>query len=161
MVRTVPVVFRARRARETELVSRLTRRVSLRELDINWHMNQARYAQVMELGRVDWYLRSGSEAQLRRHGVKMVVAEQRIVYRRELKLGTTYVIDTRALGVEGRLLNLQSALLVGERVHALNDTKMIFIGADGVLKPARAEEVCEGLSTAPLMIDDWRVVARA
>ncbi len=159
-MRTAPVVLRARRARERQLVSQIERRVALRELDINWHMNQARYLQVMELGRVDWFLRSGAEAQLRRQGVKTVVAEQRVVYRRELKLGTSYLIDTRALGVEGRLLRVQSALLVGDRVHALNDTMMIFIGAAGVLKPAEVGPVCEGLTTTPLAVEGWRVVTR-
>ena len=87
-----------------------------------------------------------------------MVAEQRIVYRRELRAGTRYVIDTRATAVDGRLLCLEGLMIVGDRVHARNDVKLIFIGPRGVLSADELAPQCEGLLAPPLAVEDWRVV---
>lgn len=157
VIRTAPVVARALLSREPTLVSRLERRVALTEIDTNRHMNQAVYAQVMELGRADLLIRSGAILRWRRSGINPVVASQHIVYRRELKRGTRYRIDTRCVGTRDRLLVLQTHLFVGERVHARGDAELIFIGRDGVLDASAVAEVCAGLATSPLTVDDWRV----
>ena len=105
LVRTLPVALRARWRRSTgTTVSRLKRRVSLREIDLFLHMNQAAYAQVMELGRVDWAIVSGAYQTWRKMGITFIAAEQTITYRRELRTWATYEVDTRAVGIEGRLL---------------------------------------------------------
>ena len=156
LVRTLPVVLRAR-LRSGGNVSRLHRRVGLRDIDVNLHMNQAVYAQVTELGRVDWILGSGAWDRWRAQGISPVVAEQRIVYRRELKPLTPYTVETRAVAVEGRLLCFESHLRVGDRVHALCEVKLIFLGEGGVLDADRVEAICEGLLVPPLPVSDWRV----
>jgi acyl-CoA thioesterase FadM len=161
LARTLPLVARATLRRDGRLVSRIRRRVSPRNLDLNLHMNQAAYAEVMELGRTDWVVRSGAWERWRAAGVNAVVAEQRIVYRRELKLWAAYEIDTRAVQVAGRLLEVVSHLLVGDRVHARNDTKLIFVGRDGVLAPERAAELADGLLAEPLEVVSWRVGSRS
>ena len=130
----------------------------LDEIDANLHMNQAAYAQVGELGRTDWAFGSGAWERWKRHRVKPVVAEQRIIYRRELKPLQRYLIDTRAVGVEGRLLAVETHLLVGSRVHARLELKLIFIAAEGVAAPERVAEVNGPLLTDPLAIEDWRAV---
>lgn len=156
--RTLPVVARALVAREPGLISRLERRVGLGDLDTNGHMNQAVYAQVMELGRADLLIRSGALKALRRSGLKAAVASQRIVYRRELKRGTRYLVDSRCVGMNGRLLVMQSHLIVGDRVHARADVEVIFFGPGGVLDADTAAERCVALFVEPLRVDDWRLV---
>ena len=164
LARSLPVFLRAAATRERTLVSLLERRVGLGDLDVNVHMNQAVYAQVMELSRADWALRSGAWQAWRKARVWPVVAEQRIVYRRELKVGQRYTLDTRAVGFEGRLLSCVTHLLVGDRVHARNDTKFIFSGrraeGTGVLDAAEVEAACRSFLTAPLPVVDWVVTAR-
>ena len=158
LLRTMPVLLRARAAPERTLVSHLSRRVALRQVDINRHMNQAAYAEAFEYGRLDWVLRSGAWSRWSEGGVRCVVAEQRIVYRRELKPLARYDLDTRAVRVEGRLLVIEGHVLVGDRVHTLGEVRMIFIGPDGVLKPEAVPPICEGLLTEPLQVEGWRVV---
>jgi acyl-CoA thioesterase FadM len=157
LARTAPLIVRAALGRDGRTVSRIHRRVHPRQIDLNWHMNQAAYAEVMELGRTDWILRSNGWARWRDEGVHPVVAEQRIVYRRELKPLQRYTIDTRAVAIDGRLLVVQSHLIVGDRVHARNDTRLIFIGPDGVLAPDAVPPLCEALLTEALPVVDWRV----
>jgi acyl-CoA thioesterase FadM len=159
LARSLPLVVRAALPRDRGLVSRITRRVKLAEIDLNGHMNQASYAQVFELGRVDWFIGSGAWSAFRRQKVGAVVAEQRIVYRRELKPGQRYSIDTRAVRMEGRLLVFESLLLVGERVHAKAEVKLIFIARGGVLSAEDASSLCERYLVEPLAVEDWRVSA--
>lgn len=156
--RTLPLIAKASLGRDGRLVSRIDRRVHLREIDPNLHMNQAVYAQVTELGRADWLIRSRAWSQWRSEETKPVVAEQILVYRRELRLGTRYTIDTRCIAIDGRLLHLRSLVLVGDRVHTQNDAKLIFIGGDGVLDAASVEALCEKFISEPLLVQDWRIV---
>ncbi len=158
LARTLPVLAGAALSRERSRVSRIERRVRLRDIDLFGHMNQAVYAQVMELGRGDWLIRSGALGRWRGQGLSAMVAAQHIVYRRELKPLAAYTIDTRALELRGRLLRFQTLICVGRTVHARNDTDIIFVGPDGVLGPEQARAASEGLLAAALVLDDWRIV---
>lgn len=157
LLRTGPVLLAARP--DGRRVSVIHRRVWPSDLDINWHMNQAVYAQAFELGRADLALRSGVWRAWRQRGLNPVVADQRIVYRRELKLGQRYAVDSRAVGVDGRLVRFQGHLLVGERVHALGEASLLIVGPDGVLGADAVAEVAHELLTAPLRVVDWAVAA--
>jgi len=157
LARSLPLAVRARMGRDGRLVSRISRRVRLAEIDLNGHMNQAAYAQVLELGRVDWVIRSGAWADFRRRKIGPVVAEQRIVYRRELQPRQRYAIDTRAVRMDGRLLVFESLMIVGDRVHAKGEAKLIFIGADGVLTAEEAGALCEPYLVEPVEVEDWQV----
>lgn len=157
LARSLPLAVRARMGRDGRLVSRITRRVKLAEIDLNGHMNQASYAQVLELGRMDWVIRAGAWGHWRSRDVAPVVAEQRIVYRRELKPRQRYAIDTRAVRMEGRLLVFESLITVGDRVHALGEAKLIFIGRGGVLSAEDARSLCDGFLAEPAAVEDWRV----
>jgi len=159
LVRTLPVALRARsRRRAAPLVSRLRRRVGLRQIDVNLHMNQAVYAQVLELGRTELLLASGAYGSWRERGINPILAEQTIVYRRELRPLVSYEVDTRAVGVEGRLLVTESHVLVGERVFARGLAKMILVGRDGVLAPQDVPPLVEPYLVEALSVEDWRLV---
>jgi acyl-CoA thioesterase FadM len=158
LLRTMPLAVRARAARDGARVVRLPRRVRLRQIDLNLHMNQAAYAEVMELGRTAWIMRSGAWSRWRARGVNPVVAAQRIVYRRELAPLQRFVVDTRATGFEGRLLRVEHHLLVGEQVHATNALDLIFVGPDGVLAAPEVHELARDLVVPALRVRDWRVV---
>ncbi|MEZ4241221.1 MAG: thioesterase family protein [Myxococcota bacterium] len=157
LARTVPVVARATLRRDGRLTSRIVRRVGPRELDLNLHMNQAAYAQAFELGRTDWVVRSGAWARFRAEGIGAVVAEQRIVYRRELRLGTRYEILSRAVRIDGRLLRFEGHLVVGERVHAKNEAALLFVGPEGVLGAEPVAALCADFVAEPLGVVDWRL----
>ena len=160
VARALPILVRAGLAKRS-LVSCIDRRVGVSETDLNMHMNQAAYAEVAECGRTDWLLRSGLARRLLQARVKPVVAEQRLVYRRELKPGQRYTLDTRATGIDGRLLNVDAHLIVGDRVHAAVYAKLISIGPAGVLDADAARMLLSPVVTEPLGIEDWHVVSWA
>jgi acyl-CoA thioesterase FadM len=133
--------------------------VRLSEIDVNWHMNQAAYLQVAELSRTDWVLRSGVWSELRAQGIKPVVADQQVVYRRELKPLERYQLDTRAVAVDGRLLAVETHFLVADLVHARVTAKLIFLRKRHVLTAGEAEALCTPWLIEPLAVERFRVVA--
>lgn len=140
------------------LVSCVHRRVRWVECDFNLHMNQASYARVAEMGRSDWLLRCGLAKDLWRARTNPIMAEQRIVYRRELRPAQRYALDTRATGLEGRTLLLQSHLLVGEAVHTAVYAKLLMVGPGGVMTPDAVTELVSHVVTDRLPIEGWRIV---
>ena len=70
-----------------------------------------------------------------------------------------FTVDTRAVAVEGRLLRFAQHLLVGDRVHTLDEVRLLFVGPQGVVGADRVAGLCEGLLAEPLPVEDWRVRA--
>ena len=157
LARTLPAYLRARTSARSH-VSRLNLRVWPSQIDINLHMNQAVYPQVMEAGRLDLVVRSGALEAWRASKTNAVVAHQHITYRRELRLGTRFLLDSRLVGIEGRLLLVDGHFLVGDRVHALGRVGLLSVGPDGVLSAEKVAEMAAPYLVEPLRIEDWRVV---
>lgn len=134
-------------------------RVRLADVDLNRHMNQAAYPAVCEMARVSWLFRSGAWPAWEAAGLNPVVARQELVYRRELKPLQAFTIDSRAVGAEGRLLLVDHTILVGDRVHALNHVRLLFVGPEGVLGEEEVRELAAPLRMPPLRVEGWRVAA--
>lgn len=158
LARVVPAYLRARTLGADAHVSRLNKRVWPAQIDINVHMNQAVYPQVMESGRIDLVVRSGALSAWRAMGANVVLAHQHITYRRELRLGAKYVLDTRLVGVDGRLLLLDAHFLVGDRVHAVGRVGLLSVGPDGVLSAEAVAKLATPYLVEPLQVEDWRLV---
>lgn len=100
-----------------EDVSRIERRVRLRWVDLYLHMNYASYLEVMEEGRWDWAFRSRAAQQVFRT-YRPVVVDVQISYRRELKPGARFSLDTRLVAIDGKRARTEQVFLVEDRVHA-------------------------------------------
>ena len=79
-------------------VSLLPQRVWPIDLDINVHMNNARYLSVMDLGRIDWIIRTGAWRLMRYEGMAPVVGGCMVRYRRSLKPFQAYRLRSRLIG---------------------------------------------------------------
>ena len=153
----LPVALRAGVRPNRSRVSVIHRRVTLSEIDTNLHMNQAVYAEVFELGRVDWMVGTGAWMHWRAAGANPMVAQQTITYRRELKPLQRYRIETRAVGTDGRMVRMQGVLAVGGRVHALGEQRLLLVGQGGVLGADEVTELVHERIVPALEIDDWRL----
>ena len=158
LARTIPAYLRARAARDGAQVSRLPLRVWPSQIDINLHMNQSVFAKMLEVGRLDLVVRSGALKAWQEKGVNVVVAHQNITYRRELRLGTRYLLDTRPVALDGRLMLLDGYFLVGDRVHAMSRVGLLSVGPEGVLTAEQVAEMATPFLVDPLVVEDWRVV---
>lgn len=157
-LRVFPAALVAKLRPACEPVCRTRHRVRLADVDFNWHMNQAAYPQVAELARVQWLFSTRAWPEWRAQDVYAVLAGQDITYRRELKPLAAFEVDTRAVGMDGRLLTVESHFVSGSTVHAKLSVRLIFIGPDGVMKAEAVAPLVEALIVAPLAVEDWKVV---
>lgn len=93
-------------------------RVQPSDLDTVGHMNNAKYLALMDLGRVDLMLRSGSWKRTREQGWYPVVAAQTIRYRRSLQPWQRFELHTRVLGVDERAIYMEQEFRVGSELYA-------------------------------------------
>ena len=70
-------------------------RVMPADLDINLHMNNGRYLQLMDLGRFDYIIRAGLLRQMRRQRWMPLVGAETIRFRRALAPFQKYRLHTR------------------------------------------------------------------
>lgn len=136
-------------------VSRLNYRVGVSDSDMNRHLTNSRYFNYMDLGRWDWLMRSGLlKSALLNEGVRPMVVDIHIQYKRELPFMAGFTLDTRCVGREGKTLLVEQHFLRGDKVHTRAELKILTVAKGKVIDPAPLMS----LVTAPLQIRDWQVV---
>jgi acyl-CoA thioesterase FadM len=75
-------------------VSLIALRVLPNDLDVNFHVNNGRYLTLMDLGRLDLFIRGGLWRILRQTGWMPVLSAGSISFRRELKLFQKFRMET-------------------------------------------------------------------
>ncbi|MEO1695726.1 MAG: thioesterase family protein [Planctomycetota bacterium] len=130
------------------------------DMDVNRHMNNARFLSLMDLARVDLMLRSGFGKLVRRERLYPVVASQTIRYRRSLGLFDRFAVHTRVLGWDERFIFLQQTFRSGGQPVASAVVKAIFLRAKGGGRVVPAELFgLAGLSgderELPAWVDEW------
>ncbi|MBW2529709.1 MAG: acyl-CoA thioesterase [Deltaproteobacteria bacterium] len=147
--------------RPRNLVSRLPHHVHLSYVDLNRHMNYASYLEVMELGRWHWGLVSGALRALLGTKLWPVVVKVDIEYRRELKPLQRFVVDTRLVGFEKRMMCFEQHVIVGDRVHAKAHVYALALRGGKVVDAKAVEEAGAAYVAEPLEVVGQRVVQRA
>ena len=93
-------------------VGTLIFRVSPLDLDVSLHMNNGRYLSLMDLGRLDFLVRTGLWGAVRANKWTPIASAISIRYRRELTLFAKFKIETR-------LVSWAEASVVMEQVFVL------------------------------------------
>lgn len=130
-------------------------RVAPSDLDLLGHVNNSKYLAIMDLARIDLMMRSGWWDKLRRKGWYPVVAGQTITYRRSLKLGQKFAVESRVLGMDDRWFYLQQSFVRDGTVcaHALVRARFLKRGGGNV----EHDEMGEFLGGFPdgLEVPEW------
>ena len=125
-------------APRVELLS--TTRISLRvwpnDLDINLHVNNGRYLALADLGRIHWFVRTGTLGAARRHRAFPVVGDAVAKFRRDLKLFQSFEIHTRLIGWDRKWGFIEHRFVRHRRVIGVVVIRGVFKGPDGPLEPA-------------------------
>lgn len=116
-------------------VSRLAMRVLPTDVDLNVHLTNSRYPQLMDIGRMDLLVRSGTGHTMHKAGIAPVLVESNIVFKRDLPLGTRFTLETRVVGRDRKALVVEQRFLVGETVHAIGTVKMVCVLKGKVVEP--------------------------
>jgi len=135
-------------------VSVLHQRVWPDELDINVHMNNAKYLAVMDLGRTDWIVRSGGWKLMRYEKMSPVVGGAMVRYRRSLKLFQSYLLKTRLLGWDERWLYIEQIMQCRDGIACLAVQRTTFTRAGKLVPPAELAAKL-GLDPAAMPAPDW------
>jgi acyl-CoA thioesterase FadM len=115
-------------------------RISLRvwpgDLDANLHVNNGRYLSLADLGRINWFVRSGVFARARAQRALPVIADAFAKFRRELKLWQTFEIETQLVGWEQRYVFMAHRFLVEGRVIGVVAVRCVFKAGRRTIYPS-------------------------
>lgn len=82
---------------QSDEISRLSFRVWPTDLDLSLHMNNGRYLTIMDIGRLDFMVRTGLWRPLLKNGWTPIASGIAIRFRRELRLFDRFELETRLL----------------------------------------------------------------
>lgn len=99
-------------------VLRVQRRVWPGDLDELRHVNNGVYLSMLDLARYELLKRSGVWNRMREARLYPVVAAQTIAYRKSLRLGHRFGIETRILGYDDRAVFLEQRFVVHGEIYA-------------------------------------------
>ena len=144
VVRLILILLRVRRRSGTAVRSVNTPfRVRWLDCDTYLHMNNARYLSIMDLARLDLMIRSGWLKQFRHYKLKPIVVDAQIRYRRELKPGKRFYVESTIDETEGRKVWVVQKFLSGDTVHAEARVGLLFLSASGVAASADVKLLME------------------
>ena len=135
-------------------ISVLPQRVWPIDLDINMHMNNARYLSVMDLGRTDWIVRSGAWRLMRRDKMAPVVGGCLVRYRRSLRPFETYLLKTRLLGWDERWIYVEQIMQGRDGIACLAVQRTAFVQA-GKIIPVAEWAAKIGYDGPQVPVPDW------
>jgi len=110
-----------------ENVSRLPLRCVVTDCDINRHMNNSRYLALMDLGRYHLVLRSGLWRELLGRKWYPVAASITIDYKKALKPGDRFVLETQQARVGKKSAVLSQKFWVGDVLYAEAEVVVVFL----------------------------------
>ena len=78
-------------------VSRVPLIVFPNDLDLNFHVNNGRYLTLMDIGRIDMFIRSGLLRAARKNGWMPVLAAGKVRFRHEMRAFQRFTVETRVV----------------------------------------------------------------
>ena len=117
-------------------------RVSLFDLDLNFHMNNGRFFTIMDLGRFDLLLGTGFFFKLIRHGYYPVVLSESAVFRRSLTLFQKFSVETSIDSIDHKFFYMTQKFVHEDRLVASTNVRVCFKnwGRKGVVPPEELYE---------------------
>ena len=140
-------------------------RVLPHDLDINMHLNNGRYMQIIDVNRMEFILRTGVARVIFDRRWKAVLGSTTIQFRRELRLGDRAIASTRLVGWDTRWVFLEHRIETGAgRPVAIALAKAGFRhnGAWVPIETLRsALPYALGTMVLPPHVDAWRALDEA
>jgi len=130
-------------------------RVAATDLDLFLHMNNGKYASIMDLGRIDLLQRAGMWDTVRANGWLPLVAAQTITYRRSLKPWQRFTLRTRYLGADEGWVYHEQTFLSGDELYAHAIVRSRFVKNAGGSVSQEELEALSGPTPATASIPEW------
>ncbi len=136
-------------------VLRVRRRVWPGDLDELRHVNNGVYLSILDLARYELLKRSGVWRRMQREGLYPVVAAQTIAYRKSLRLGQRFAIETRILGYDDRAVYLEQRFVVAGEIYARGFVKGRFLRRGGGVVSVAEVGALAGIDPAAHPVPEW------
>lgn len=136
-------------------VCRSPRRVTLGDLDELRHMNNGAYLTTLDHARQELVVRTGLWKRMRDAGMYPVVGAQTIAYRKSLKLGERYTIESRFLGLDDRAAYLEQRFVVDGEVYARAYVQGRFLYDSGGTVPMDELARVSGMDPVSHPLPEW------
>ncbi|MCL5050354.1 thioesterase family protein [Aliidiomarina maris] len=106
------------------------------DLDFNMHVNNGRYLSFADLGRVDWFVRTGCLQVARKHKAIPVIGDANARFIRQLKAFDPFEVETQLLGWNHKWAFLQHKIYDGQnRLAAIVVVRGMFWRKQGGMTP--------------------------
>jgi len=142
----------------------LTFRVWPHDLDINVHMNNARYMALMDLGRLDLIVRCGLWRTVFRQAWQPVIAASLVRFKKPLKPFQPFTLTSRVLGWDERWIYIEHVIATDEAVACHAVVRGAFVKKGAVIPPeqvAAAADMSDPSPSLPEWLPAWREADRA
>ncbi len=117
-------------------VSRLRLRASRADCDWLGHINNARYLELFDAGRTDLFLRLGLFEQARREKWHMVVGTMNVRYRKEVRAGARFEIESRYESIQGKALLIRQRIWLGDTLATDAEAHVLIVRDRKAADPA-------------------------
>lgn len=124
------------------------------DTDLNLHMTNARYPALMDLGRVDFILRSGAWRLMRRDRMGIVLGGMALRFRRPLAPFERFSLTTRLLGWDEKWLYVEQVFTGQKGVACVAVARKAFVKA-GKAVPAIEVFAKAGLHQPSPELPEW------
>jgi acyl-CoA thioesterase FadM len=141
----------------------LRMRVWPNDIDLNLHLNNARYLNLMDYGRVHLLARTKILDQILRSRWKALVGAVWMTYRRPLPLFSAFTLSSRLVCWDERWFYMEQAFSVAESRVAVGWVKGILRDANGNIDPQTViDKVAPGVASPPVpeSIATWNELTR-
>jgi acyl-CoA thioesterase FadM len=128
-------LFRNRRRVDLLAATRVHLRVWPNDLDLYRHVNNGRYLTLADLGRIDWFLRTGVMHLALQRNARPIIGDAMAKFRRDLRLFQSFDIHSRLLGWDPRWMFLEHRFVRDGRVVGVVAIRGLFQGPRGALSP--------------------------
>ena len=130
------------------------------DIDIFRHMNNGIYLTLMDVARFDMLKRSGAWKACKKAHIHPVVVGETISFRKSLKLGQKFSIESGVLGWNDVAFFIRQRFVVEGEVYAEAVVRLRFLKSPkGTPSPAEVLEVMGGwegeIPSLPTWISDW------
>jgi acyl-CoA thioesterase FadM len=132
----------------------LSFRVWPNDLDINLHMNNARYLGVMDIGRFDLAIRCGLARLVWRRKLKPVVASAMVRFRRSLAPFERFTLRSRIVGWDEKWIFIEHNIERGGEMYCQAIVKALFLTRSGAV-PTRELLDAVGARVPASELPDW------
>jgi acyl-CoA thioesterase FadM len=105
------------------------------DLDFNFHVNNGRYLALADIGRMDWFVRTGILGVARREKALPVIGDAIAKFRQDLRLFQAFEIHTRLIGWDRKWGFIEHRFLRHDRVIGVVAIRGVFKGPGGPVDP--------------------------